>query len=108
MKSINLLIIRLLISFLYNSRYLKMPARKGNNVRSNGIDTQENTESDRKLHKFVKDEIVWGKMKFFSAWPAKVRISAYLMGNGISLFLNLNHGIQNDLEILVIILFAKS
>jgi hypothetical protein len=49
-----------------------MPARKGNNARSNANDTIDNIESDQKLYKFVKDEIVWAKMKFFSAWPAKV------------------------------------
>jgi hypothetical protein len=27
---------------------------------------------DDKMYRFQKDEIVWAKMKFFSAWPAKV------------------------------------
>jgi hypothetical protein len=30
---------------------------------------------DDRLYKFTKDEIVWAKMKFFSAWPAKVSIA---------------------------------
>lgn len=50
-----------------------MPARK------NGADNDaprgeplESHDDDNTTFKFVKDEIVWAKMKFFSAWPAKV------------------------------------
>lgn len=33
--------------------------------------TQKLNEWNQVFH-FQKDEIVWAKMKFFSAWPAKV------------------------------------
>lgn len=49
-----------------------MPARKTNS----GVEdahAKEDFEEDNRVYKFVKDEIVWAKMKFFSAWPAKVR-----------------------------------
>lgn len=56
-----------------------MPVRKNGNT--SGVNNQaqkdnksECTEDDNVIYKFVKDEIVWAKMKFFSAWPAKVRI----------------------------------
>ena len=47
-----------------------MPARKGSKNAGDGANPQ-----DQKIFKFVKDEIVFAKMKFFSAWPAKVSLS---------------------------------
>lgn len=35
---------------------------------------------DDKMYRFQKDEIVWAKMKFFSAWPAKVQSSFAVRG----------------------------
>jgi len=60
-----------------------MPVRKSANVSGLSIDShkdnnQEDIEDDNTTYKFVKDEIVWAKMKFFSAWPAKVRNQFYL------------------------------
>ena len=54
-----------------------MPVRKSANISGVSIDSQKDNpddqEDDNATYKFVKDEIVWAKMKFFSAWPAKVR-----------------------------------
>ena len=36
-----------------------------------GVNASESHEEQQVYH-FQKDEIVWAKMKFFSAWPAKV------------------------------------
>jgi hypothetical protein len=55
-----------------------MPVRKngtsGVNIEPQKENNPEDMEDDNMIYKFVKDEIVWAKMKFFSAWPAKVRI----------------------------------
>jgi hypothetical protein len=55
-----------------------MPVRKSGTSGVNNEPQKENNpedmEDDNVIYKFVKDEIVWAKMKFFSAWPAKVRI----------------------------------
>jgi hypothetical protein len=55
-----------------------MPVRKsgtsGVNIEPQKENNPEDMEDDNVIYKFVKDEIVWAKMKFFSAWPAKVRI----------------------------------
>ena len=56
-----------------------MPVRKsgktsGVNIEPQKSNNHEDMEDDNVTYKFVKDEIVWAKMKFFSAWPAKVRI----------------------------------
>lgn len=32
----------------------------------------QTAQEDNRVYHFQKDEIVWAKMKFFSAWPAKV------------------------------------
>jgi hypothetical protein len=55
-----------------------MPGRKSANVSGVSMDSQkdniaEEMDDDNATYKFAKDEIVWAKMKFFSAWPAKVR-----------------------------------
>lgn len=55
-----------------------MPVRKsatasGVSIDPNMENNPEDPEDDNATYKFVKDEIVWAKMKFFSAWPAKVR-----------------------------------
>lgn len=55
-----------------------MPARKSANisgvsVKSAKDNNPEDGEDENATFKFAKDEIVWAKMKFFSAWPAKVR-----------------------------------
>ena len=55
-----------------------MPVRKSANVSGVSLDShngnnQEDPDEDNETYKFLKDEIVWAKMKFFSAWPAKVR-----------------------------------
>ena len=55
-----------------------MPVRKNANVSGVSLDSHKNDnpediEDENATYKFVKDEIVWAKMKFFSAWPAKVR-----------------------------------
>lgn len=56
-----------------------MPVRKTANASGVSIiDAQkennpDDNEDDNVTYTFVKDEIVWAKMKFFSAWPAKVR-----------------------------------
>ena len=55
-----------------------MPVRKSANVSGVSIDSNkdnnpEDNDDENATYKFVKDEIVWAKMKFFSAWPAKVR-----------------------------------
>ena len=52
-----------------------MPARKKS--LSSNLQVQSlsylNTIPDDQVYKFEKNEIVWAKMKFYSAWPAKVR-----------------------------------
>jgi hypothetical protein len=55
-----------------------MPVRKSANVSGVSLDSHKNdnpedNDDENATYKFVKDEIVWAKMKFFSAWPAKVR-----------------------------------
>jgi hypothetical protein len=45
---------------------------------------------DEQVFIFHKDEIVWAKMKFFSAWPAKVR-SIYHYSFEILLNLLIDH-----------------
>jgi len=55
-----------------------MPVRKSGNNSGVSMDAPkggdtDDLEDDNATYKFVKDEIVWAKMKFFSAWPAKVR-----------------------------------
>ena len=51
----------------------KMPARRtSSGGHQNQTHTQFNNVPDDKIYKFTKGEIVWAKMKFFSAWPAKV------------------------------------
>lgn len=62
-----------------------MPGRKCANVSGVSIDShkdnnQEDNEDDNMTYKFVKDEIVWAKMKFFSAWPAKVQYPFQVKG----------------------------
>lgn len=51
-----------------------MPARKGfaSAGQAGQIITHLAHIPDDKLYKFEKGEIVWAKMKFYSAWPAKV------------------------------------
>jgi hypothetical protein len=55
-----------------------MPVRKSANASGVSLDSQkdnnhEDPDEDNETFKFLTDEIVWAKMKFFSAWPAKVR-----------------------------------
>lgn len=37
-----------------------------------------NLDDDEIIH-FQKGEIVWAKMKFFSAWPAKVSFKIFII-----------------------------
>lgn len=60
-----------------------MPVRKsatasGISIDPNKENNPDDNEDDNATYKFVKDEIVWAKMKFFSAWPAKVRNQPHL------------------------------
>ena len=51
-----------------------MPVRKSSTGgHQNQAHNHFNNVPDDKIYKFTKGEIVWAKMKFFSAWPAKVR-----------------------------------
>jgi hypothetical protein len=55
-----------------------MPVRKSANASGVSLDSLkdnnvEDPDDDNETFKFLADEIVWAKMKFFSAWPAKVR-----------------------------------
>jgi len=54
-----------------------MPTRKGFAGGGNQVHTISHLAHipDDKLFKFEKGEIVWAKMKFYSAWPAKVSLS---------------------------------
>ena len=47
---------------------------RGGAIGQNHPHAQFASVPDDKIYKFTKDEIVWAKMKFFSAWPAKVSI----------------------------------
>jgi len=60
-----------------------MPVKKGTNAKHTGDDNGP----DQKLFKFAKDEIVFAKMKFFSAWPAKVS-RFFTFWNGVTINLN--------------------
>ena len=53
-----------------------MPARKSH-PKANSILNNPSFAHipDDQMYYFKKDEIVWAKMKFFSAWPAQVCIS---------------------------------
>ena len=48
-----------------------MPPKK-KNQNPMEANTQFKNVPDEQIFIFHKDEIVWAKMKFFSAWPAKV------------------------------------
>ena len=57
-----------------------MPARRGHGSvgqhKATLVNKMNNCSvDDDQIYKFNKDEIVWAKMKFFSAWPAKVGIN---------------------------------
>lgn len=43
--------------------------------RKNSIEQSEFTQAET-VH-FAKDELVWAKMRFFSAWPARVSIDSF-------------------------------
>jgi len=53
-------------------------SRKGKRGKPPAINNTKDANShlmdipDDKILKFEKNEIVWAKMKFFSAWPSKV------------------------------------
>ena len=52
-----------------------MPARKKSltgNAQALQTMSHLNSIPDNKVYVFEKNEIVWAKMKFYSAWPAKV------------------------------------
>ena len=53
-----------------------MPPKK-KNQNPMEANTQFKNVPDEQIFIFHKDEIVWAKMKFFSAWPAKVCLKLY-------------------------------
>ena len=46
--------------------------KNGDNKSPQKLSLVQKLNERNQVYQFYKDEIVWAKMKFFSAWPAKV------------------------------------